>query len=69
MLADHALRDKFVWLDPPALLGTKHVVDVYKAISFEDHQIEVRAWGESVWRAWKQKYYDAILTLVSDVHI
>lgn len=46
------LKDQCVWLEPPAMLGTLNVLDVLSARTNAEHQRHVRAWAESVWKAW-----------------
>lgn len=41
------------WLEPPVPLGPVTVLDVLRATTPEEHDRSVRAWAESVWRAWR----------------
>ena len=43
---------RFVWLTPPANRGDVTVADVSRARSDAEHLELVRAWAQSVWRAW-----------------
>ena len=52
MLKASELEKKFVWLTPPASLGTVTVADVRHASSVEAHMAAVRHWAESAWKAW-----------------
>ena len=45
MIAALGIAYRFVWLDPPPFEGALTVVDVAAGA-------DVRAWAESVWRAW-----------------
>ncbi len=43
----------FVWLKPPASLGSVTAVDVAGTSSPAEHERAVRAWSKSAWEAWK----------------
>jgi hypothetical protein len=45
IIAALAIAYRFVWLDPPSWAGVLTIVDVGGGA-------DVRAWAESVWRAW-----------------
>lgn len=45
-------KDKYAWLEPPAMLGTLNVLDVLNAKTNAEHDRQVRAWAKSVWKAW-----------------
>ncbi len=47
-----ALHKSLSWLEPPERLGPVTVADVLAARSPDEHDRLVRAWAESVWRAW-----------------
>lgn len=51
----------FEWLDPPAFKNELTVADVLLAKSADKHQEIVRAWGRSVWQAWRAMHFDAIV--------
>ena len=42
----------YIWLAPPSFAGCLTVADVQKATNADDHLRAVRAWAESVWKAW-----------------
>ena len=42
----------YVWLPPPASLGTLTVADVWPAAAPDAHEEVVRRWAEDVWAAW-----------------
>lgn len=46
------VEDAFVWLEPPASMGTVTVLDVAAARDAADHQDRVWRWARSVWEAW-----------------
>lgn len=52
MLAITEFKDRCDWLEPPSMIGTLSVLEVLQAASKEEHQNRVRAWAESVWKAW-----------------
>lgn len=52
MLAITEFKDRCDWLEPPTMAGTLSVLEVLQAASNEEHQTRVRAWAESVWKAW-----------------
>ena len=45
-------KDRCDWLEPPLMTGTLNVLEVLQAASGEEHEMRVRAWAESVWKAW-----------------
>ncbi|HLZ00297.1 MAG TPA: DUF5946 family protein [Candidatus Angelobacter sp.] len=45
-------KGKYAWLTPPSFAGRLTVADVHKATNAEEHIRFVRAWAESVWKAW-----------------
>ena len=45
-------KGRFVWLTPPASLGTVTVADVRAAQNAEQHKQQVYAWTKSAWQAW-----------------
>jgi hypothetical protein len=49
-----ATTDKgaFVWLEPPASLGSVTVMDVHRARDPIEHRECVERWAKSVWEAW-----------------
>ncbi len=51
--------EKFVWLEPPGSIGDLTIVDVSRAQSLPEHERLVRAWAESVWKAWG-KHHDQV---------
>ena len=52
-------NDQFVWLEPPASMGTVTVVDAADAGGLDEYQRLARAWAESAWEAWSA-YHDQI---------
>jgi hypothetical protein len=52
--------NQFVWLDPPVFEKTRNVTDILKANNQEEHKKWVQTWGDSVWQAWKEKYFQTI---------
>jgi Family of unknown function (DUF5946) len=52
MLAITEFKDRCDWLEPPSMSGTLSVLEVLQAGSNEEHERRVRAWAESVWKAW-----------------
>jgi hypothetical protein len=44
------------WLEPPADPGRVTVLDVHAATSAAEHVAAVRAWAESLWRAWSDHH-------------
>jgi hypothetical protein len=44
--------ERFRWLDPPSFEGTITILDVSAAERGHARRGVVRAWAESVWRAW-----------------
>jgi hypothetical protein len=52
MLAITEFKDRCDWLEPPSMIGTISVREVLQAASNEEHENCVRAWAESVWKAW-----------------
>jgi len=46
----------FVWLEPPARLGSLNVADVAPADTPAKHQYLVRAWASGVWAAWAEHH-------------
>ncbi len=45
-------KHSFYWLAPPESLGSKTVLDVWKAEGATQHTAAVREWAESAWQAW-----------------
>ena len=45
-------KERFVWLTPPASLGSVTVADVRAATNVEEHRKRVRAWCACAWEAW-----------------
>ncbi len=45
-------RDRFVWLEPPALREDMTILDVHRAGNVEEHATLVRKWSAAVWAAW-----------------
>jgi hypothetical protein len=45
-------KDRCDWLEPPSMTGTSSVLEVLQSASSEEHEKRVRAWAESVWKAW-----------------
>jgi hypothetical protein len=52
MLAITQFKDRCDWLEPPSMTGTLSVLEVLQAASNQEHETRVRAWAESVWKAW-----------------
>ena len=52
MLAITKFKDRCEWFEPPTMLRTLSVLEVLLAASNEEHENRVRAWAESVWKAW-----------------
>jgi hypothetical protein len=52
MFAITEFKDRCDWLEPPSMTGTLSVLEVLQAASSEEHEMRVRAWAESVWKAW-----------------
>lgn len=54
MNAITAFKDRCDWLEPPSMTGTLSVLELSQAQapSNQEHEKRVRAWGESVWKAW-----------------
>jgi hypothetical protein len=52
MLKAAELKHKFVWLEPPASLGSVTVADVAETRSALEHKNAVSAWAKSAWAAW-----------------
>lgn len=52
MLKASEREENYVWLEPPASLGSVTVADVLKAQGIEAHMAAVRQWAESAWQAW-----------------
>lgn len=52
MPAITGFKDRCDWLQPPSMTGTLSVREVLQAPSNEEHEMRVRAWAESVWKAW-----------------
>jgi len=52
MLKASERKQDFVWLTPPASLGTVTVADVRDAEGVEAHMDAVRRWAGSAWAAW-----------------
>ncbi len=52
IIASLAIAYRFVWLDPPGWAGALTILDVRGARNAGEHEARVRAWAESVWRAW-----------------
>lgn len=52
MLKASAQEQKFVWLTPPASLGSVTVADVRDAEGVEAHMAAVRRWAQVAWEAW-----------------
>lgn len=48
--------DRFVWLEPPALMGSITVVDAAEAGNLEAYQKAAREWAESAWEAWSSHH-------------
>jgi hypothetical protein len=49
----NVMADRLVWLEPPATLGARSVLDVAAARDAAEHGVRVRDWAESVWAAWR----------------
>jgi Family of unknown function (DUF5946) len=45
-------KGRFIWLTPPASLGTVNVAHVKAAHNAEEHEKLVHAWIRSAWDAW-----------------
>ena len=54
-----AVERQYVWLTPPASMGSVTVVDVRKASDSDEHRRQVRTWAESAWNAWSA-HHDTI---------
>ncbi len=52
MLKAGRLKHGFVWLEPPASLGSVTVRDVLQADGAAAHAAMVRRWAQSAWEAW-----------------
>ena len=53
-----ALTDKsrFVWLEPPSLMGEITVVDVVNITDPAEHEALVKRWARSAWEAWSSHH-------------
>jgi hypothetical protein len=47
-----ASNARFIWLPPPASLGSLTVADVRAASTSEEHGERVRQWARAAWSAW-----------------
>lgn len=52
MLKASEREENYVWLTPPANLGSVTVADVVDAVDVNAHMAAVRRWAESAWQAW-----------------
>ncbi len=52
MLTITKTKEHFIWLTPPASLGSVTVADVHKTDNAEQHKHLVELWAASVWAAW-----------------
>ena len=66
MLEVAKFKHHFVWLEPPASLGSITVADVVKAKTVQAHKSVVRAWAQSAWDAWSP-HHDTIRTWLSAI--
>jgi glycine betaine/choline ABC-type transport system substrate-binding protein len=60
LLEDNRLVKQLRWLEPPSFENTLTVADVVAARDWAEHERLVRAWGRSVWEAWKAQHLPAI---------
>lgn len=67
VIEDEELVGKFVWLEPPNFKDTKNVTDVVVATNREEHEALVREWGDSVWKIWKEKHFEAIEPYIKEL--
>jgi hypothetical protein len=49
-------RPGFVWLEPPAAPAWLTILDVVGARDLEDHELRVREWAASVFKAWSRHH-------------
>ncbi len=52
MFAITEFKDRCDSLNRPPMTGTLSVLEVLQAASNQEHEKRVRAWAESVWKAW-----------------
>lgn len=52
MLAAAKQKSAYVWLEPPASLGSITVADVDAAASPDEHCARVRDWARQMWAVW-----------------
>jgi hypothetical protein len=59
MLKAAKRKGAFFWLEPPASLGQLTIADVVKTRTSQEHKNAVKAWSQSVWKAWRP-HHDTI---------
>ena len=51
-----AVEKTYIWLEPPASMGSLTVVEVHGAGNPDEHRRLVRAWAASAWAAWSAQH-------------
>lgn len=49
-------KERFVWLPPPASMGTYTIADVHEARTPDEHADLVWQWATSAWSAWSEHH-------------
>jgi hypothetical protein len=47
-----SIKARFIWLQPPASLGSLTIVEIWQAKGPAEHERKVTEWASSAWAAW-----------------